>query len=223
MITIVFCIPGRTFSDRFLDSWSSLLSHCYEFNINPMLRLAHSNNIYLVRNLCLMGDKKGGASQKPFQGKVDYDYIMWIDSDNIFTAQQFKDLLDTIESNKNIPILAGIYLAEDRKRYLAHYLPGDKFSKKFKSEFVKPEHIKKLPKKPFEVLFTGMGFMLVRYGVFESLSYPWVEPIVQEYKGGQKVIVGDDTSFCLKAKDAGFATYIDPGVIVGHEKPVVLI
>jgi len=119
-----------------------------------------------VRNLCLAGDKKGLPNQKPFQGKVNYDYIMWIDSDNIFTVKQFKHLLNAMETQKEISVLAGIYLAEDQQRYLAHYLPDGKYSKKFKSEFVKPAHLKKLPQKPIPqvcmtiTLSTGAVFAL---------------------------------------------------------------
>ena len=222
MISIVFCLPGRIFSDNFLNSWSSLLSHCNEFSVKPYLRLAHSNNIYMVRNKCLAGEHNGDINQKPFDGKIDYDYIMWIDSDNVFTAKHFKELLDRIESNKKMDILAGLYLAEDRERYLAHYLPDQKF-RKFKSEFIKPEHLKDLPNEPFPVLFSGMGFMIVRYGVFEKLEYPWFEPYTLEQSGGKRDVVGDDASFCLKAKDAGFKTFIDPRIVVGHEKPVILI
>jgi len=31
-----------------------------------------------------MGDENLGQNQKPFQGKIDYDFIMWIDSDMVF-------------------------------------------------------------------------------------------------------------------------------------------
>lgn len=222
MVKVIFCLPGRTFSNHFLNSWSSLLSNCGQFNVTPFLRLAYSNNIYIVRNSCLEANKDGPENQKPFQGKVNYDYIMWIDSDNIFTSEQFKTLLNTMEQNKNIHILAGIYLGEDQNRFMTHYLPEDKLFKKFKSEFIEPKHLKSLPKKPFPVLFTGMGFMLVRYGVTEALKYPWFEPRTIEYRSGERIIVGDDASFCVKAKEAGYQTFVDPRIIVGHEKSVIL-
>ena len=39
--------------------------------------------------MCLGGDSNAGENQKPWQGRVDYDYMLWIDSDNIFKVDDF--------------------------------------------------------------------------------------------------------------------------------------
>lgn len=171
----------------------------------------------MVRDLCLGGDKNGPADQKPFGGKLDYDYIMWIDSDSVFEPQQFKTLLDQMENNKKYNVLAGTYLLEDG-RYAAHFDPQS--SKK--TYITKGDVEKGLGNKPFKVLYSGMGFMIVRKGVFEKIMYPWFSPFFYEGPGGAQIYAGDDASFCNKAKDAGFDTWLDPKVIIGHEKPVVL-
>ena len=59
----------------------------------------------------------------------------------------------------------------------------------------------------------GMGWMLVKKGVFEKIDYPWFGMINHH---------GEDLSFQLRAKDAGFDSYVDTSIIVGHEKEVVL-
>ena len=45
------------------------------------------------------------------------------------------------------------------------------------------------------------------------MDYPWFGMINHH---------GEDLSFQLRAKDAGFDSYVDTSIIVGHEKGVVL-
>jgi GT2 family glycosyltransferase len=72
-----------------------------------------------------------------------------------------------------------------------------------------------------EVSYTGMGFMLVKKGVFESMEYPWFRPIEKQI-GDAVDFTMEDVAFCLKAAEAGFKVFIDPTVRVGHEKKIVL-
>jgi GT2 family glycosyltransferase len=72
-----------------------------------------------------------------------------------------------------------------------------------------------------EVSYTGMGFMLVRKEVFESLEYPWFRPLEKRI-GDMVDFTMEDVAFCLKAKEKGFGIFVDTGVRVGHEKRVVL-
>ena len=51
------------------------------------------------------GNVLNGIKQKPFQGKIDYDYIMWIDSDQVFNVEMFKRLL-----SYDVPVVSGCYL-----------------------------------------------------------------------------------------------------------------
>jgi hypothetical protein len=62
--------------------------------------------------MCLGGNILAGENQKPFGGKLDYDYMMWIDSDIIFTPQQFQRLLD-----HNQDIVSGLYLMDGGNAY----------------------------------------------------------------------------------------------------------
>lgn len=90
---IVFCLPGSNFSGRFLSYWTELVRACQLNDIQIILSQQYSPLLYYVRNLCLGGNYLEGINQKPFQGKLDYDYIMWIDSDIIFTPNQFFKLI----------------------------------------------------------------------------------------------------------------------------------
>jgi len=104
---ILFCLPGSEYSGRFLTCWTNLLIHCLQRNYQINVAQRSHEDCYSVRNMCL-----GGPNQKPFGGKVDYDYIMWIDSDILFTPQHLEQLLD-----HDVDIIGGVYPTEDTKYY----------------------------------------------------------------------------------------------------------
>jgi len=213
---IIFCIPGSNFSGRFLDCWTNILAFCMKSKIDCMISRKESSNVYFVRNLCLGADVSRGPGQKPFDGKLDYDYLMWIDSDMIFRPEQMVQLI-----NRNVDIVSGLYLMEDGKSFAA---VKDWDTEFFKTngyfKFLNPEDIKDT-KDPIEVTYAGFGFMLIKRGVFESMSYPWFEPRKHEI-GGMVDYSMEDVSFCLRAQEKGFKVFTDPTVIVGHEKKIVL-
>ena len=74
-------------------------------------------------------------------------------------------------------------------------------------------------KKPFTVDYTGFGWVMIKNGVFENLEYPWFAPKMQVFESGNvQDMCGEDVSFCLDAKEAGFDIWCDPRIRVGHEK-----
>ncbi|MBN2189293.1 MAG: hypothetical protein JW699_07550 [Chitinispirillaceae bacterium] len=224
-LTVVFCLPGSSFSGKFLERWTDLVAYCLSHGIRPVLSRRESCNIYYVRNMCLGADVSRGKDQKPFDGKLDYDFIMWIDSDILFTPQQFMKLL-----GHNTDIVSGVYLMEDGKS-LATVQDWDEefFKEKKHFRFMTISDLTPGPSPAergekeslIEVAYTGMGFMLVKKGVFEKLEYPWFRPI--EKKIGDMVdFTMEDAAFCLQAREKKCKITIDPEVRVGHEKKIVL-
>jgi GT2 family glycosyltransferase len=171
--------------------------------------------------MCLGGDTVAGIDQKPFQGKVDYDYIMWIDSDIVFTPDQFFRLIDADKD-----IVSGLYKMQNNTHYATvEEWNHDFFLKHGSYQFLTPERISK-KKDLFPVAYTGFGWMLMKKGVFESLEYPWFQPTWKEYeyKGKQiKEFTMEDVAFCDLIQQKGYQIWIDPKVVVGHEKMMVLI
>jgi hypothetical protein len=68
-----------------------------------------------------------------------------------------------------------------------------------------------------EVFANGMGWMLVKKGVFEKTVFPWFGPIITGLDFN-----GEDVAFQMRAKDVGFNSYVDTSIVLGHEKDVVL-
>jgi hypothetical protein len=213
---VVFCLPGRSFSGEFLSCWTDLYYRCLANGITPILSQRYSCNIYYVRTNCLGADVTRGKNQKPFNGKLDYDYIMWIDSDIIFNSDQFMKLLSHQKD-----ICSGLYLMQGGKNYATvETWDEDFFAKHGYFKFMSPEDIKNKTEL-IKVNYTGMGWMLVKKGVYESIEYPWFEPIRKEINGYTDFTM-EDVAFCHKAIENNYDIHIDPTVIVGHEKTVVL-
>ena len=217
---VIFCLPGRTFSDNFLKSWTNLITELPKHNIKWAMSQKYHVNRYFVCNSCLGGSSIGGRDQKPFQGKVDYDYLMWIDSDQVFEPWQFFNLLEKAKET-NTSILSGLYLMQGGEVF-ATVKDWDKefFKKNGYFKFLTPEDVSSR-KEIFKVSYTGFGWLLVKKGVFESLDYPWVQPTWFD-EDGIREMTTTDCGFMHRAAEKGFDTYIDPTIIVGHEKTQIL-
>ncbi|MDD5687447.1 MAG: hypothetical protein PHE88_06420 [Elusimicrobia bacterium] len=215
MKKVIFCLPGNNFSGKFLDCWTNLISYCMANGIQFAVSRKESNNIYYVRNMCLGADISRGENQKPFDGKIDYDYLMWIDSDIIFTPQQFQKLL-----NQDKDIVSGVYSMEGGGQFASVKDWDEKFfEKNGYFQFLTPKDIEK-SNDLMEVSYTGFGFILIKKGVFESILYPWFKPLEKRI-GNMTDFTMEDVGFCLRAKEKGFKIWIDPQIRVGHEKKII--
>ena len=219
-LRLIFALPGDNYSGKFLTSWTELAVACTQQRISFALSNKQSPNVFFVRNMCLGGDVLGGSDQKPFKGKTDYDYIMWIDSDQVFSPAHFFNLLVQAES-KTLDIVSGVYMMADGQNFATvENWDEEYFAKHATFQFLQPKDIEGKTDL-IEVAYTGFGWMLVRKGVFESLKYPWFMPKAQ--KIGKAVdFASEDASWCQRIRKRGYKIYIDPQIRVGHEKRMVL-
>ena len=248
---IVFCLPGRGVSYTYLKNFVQL---CFDMVSNQMsvqISQDYSSMVNFARCKCLGANVLRGPDQIPWDGKLDYDYQLWIDSDIVFNTEKFWQLLDLalpaeavtqeditdddgnvtgmrqiINNEHEREIAAGWYSTEDGKTTsVAHWLDEDDFRSNggvMNHEMV--DGISKR-KKPFPVDYTGFGWVLIKKGVFEDekMTYPWFAPKMQVFESGAvQDMCGEDVSFCLDAMDAGFKIWCDPRIRVGHEKTRVI-
>ncbi len=215
-LTIIICLPGSNFSGRFLDCLINLLCFFNKEGIKYYISRRESNNIYYVRNLCLGGNVLNGENQKPFEGKIEYNHILWIDSDSIFTPDNVVKLLD-----RDVDIVAAYYAMSDMQNAAAVENLDDEYLLKHGNyEFLKISDLSERTDL-ISVALVGMGFMLVKKGVFEKLKYPWFNPRTIKLDNITD-FCGDDASFCLSAKAADYEIFLDPTVRIGHYKSIVL-
>lgn len=234
-LTIVFALPGKEYSNKFLLSWTMLFNYCISHQINPLITNHYDKNCYYVRNNCIGGNNIKGKDQKPFGGEIDYDFIMWIDPDKVFTVDNFIDLL---KHDKDI--VSGIYLMNSRAFNTIEKFDNDYFREHGNYKFLTCEELMKRSEKEsekesnvesvLEVDYTGMGWMLVKKGVFERLEYPWFRPEWSKFEmtdasGNKSEILefsNEDVSFMNAVKKQNIVIHVDTKVLVGHETELVM-
>ena len=210
---IVFCLPGKEYSREFLMSWTELMMQATSKGHQCMVSQNYSSVVHFARAKCLGGDVTAGPDQKPFQGKVDYDAIMWIDSDIVFKPEDFFSLLESPHD-----VTAGMYMMEDMKNYaIVKEWDEEYFKKNGTFEFVKAEDMAKATNRYMKVAYSGMGWMLMRKGVLEEVKYPWFYGDLQKI-GVMQDMMAEDVALCRKLNEI----YVDTTIRVGHQKKVIL-
>ena len=248
---IVFCLPGRGVSYVYLKNFVQLCFDMVQNQMSIQISQDYSSMVNFARCKCLGANVLRGPDQIPWDGKLEYDYQLWIDSDIVFNTEKFWQLLDLalpaeaveteeqkdeegkvtgyvqkVDSSKERPISAGWYATEDgRTTSVAHWLEEDDF--RGNGGVMNHEMVDGISKrkKPFTVDYTGFGWVLIKKGVFEheEMKYPWFAPKMQVFESGAvQDMCGEDVSFCLDAMDAGFDIWCDTRIRVGHEKTMVI-
>lgn len=213
---LIICTPGKQFSGKFLEYWTKLILGLTYENYQVTINTTYAPNIYIVRNNLLGGFWKYGPKQTPFNGKVPYDYIIMFDSDQIITCDHVIQLVD---QKKNI-IAGWTSVANGLETNVCRKEDKDFYKKEGRWPLMSIDQMM-LKDKPFKCSYTGFALMCIKKGVFESINYPWFEPLREgagSPNGIVSTIVSEDRSFCLKAKEAGHSIWIDPKIRVGHEK-----
>lgn len=216
-MNLVVCIPGNNFSEIFLGSILAFQRACFSKGINVVFSTGYSPNLYIVRNMVVGGSATGGTNQKPWQGKANYDYILWVDSDIIFNFGDFENLL-----NSNKQIISGLYYLHNEKReYFAAIKKWDEdfFLKNGTFQWLSNDDVS--DGQLFKVDHIGMGFMLMKAGVLENLPYPWFRPKMADLHTNMEICT-EDVSFCHLMIEKGFSIWVNPKVIVKHEKRILL-
>lgn len=225
---VVFCFPGRDFTPGFFDSWTTTILRLSN-NQRPfdfMMSRAYSPVINHCRANVLGASNLAGRQQKPFQGQIQYDYLLWIDSDIVFGMEQIMAIFQKMHMNPDIKVLSGVYRTQDGVHStVIRTWDKEAFLKTGIFPQMTPEELLEEGKKDkrglVKIFGVGMGFMMIRRGVFEQIQYPWFGPVFHEIEHTYD-FSSEDISFCHKLNDAGIPVYADPKIIVGHEKPVII-
>ncbi len=213
--TIIICCPGDCFSGKFINCLTQLIKHLNNQGFKVYFCSAYSRNIYEVRNKCMLGSPIKGTNQLPFDGR-QYDYVLWIDSDIVFTNTDF-DLL----YKEDMDVISGLYIMANDKDFAAvETWDEDHFQNHGTFEFLAKENVRSRYM-PFKVEYVGFGFILFKQGIFEQLQYPWFEPTYLQIQTSQDFSM-EDVTLCLKLKKKDIDIYVHPNVVVGHEKSVEL-
>lgn len=161
----------------------------------------------------------------------DDEYLLFTDTDIVFTYRDLYTLLDFMESHPEAGLAGAVYFAlgpENERTVVAldelEGSPGvyeDVDIGRLAEELPDGSYD---PRPPFPVSGLGLGFTLIRRNVVEDLAnvkggikrlWPFAEQ-------GEDEGYGEDLTFCLRAAELGYKSYLVPAVKVGHIKEIVL-
>lgn len=208
-VNIIIATPGHSVMSSYVKSLLSLASVFSELGITWLWNSEYSSHVADAREITLSGTTQNNIiDSRPFEGQVDYDKILWIDSDIAFTAE---DVLKLINSDKDI--ISGAYLLSSGEVTAYPELMGKPYNYEQVLNMVEP----------VKVSGCGLGFVVVKKGVFESLSRPWFQStMVQTKDGFEFPMMGEDLSWCKRVTDKGYEIWFDPTVRVTHHKTMKL-
>lgn len=225
---VIIGLPGNNFSSKFLMSLCGTIAEILSTKKYQILLAPGTGSlVHFVRMQTLGCDVLRGRDQKPFNG-ADYDVWVTIDSDIIFTPENFFEL---VESTDKHPVVSGMYRM-DNLQHLCIVKDWDVnyFKKNGSFEFLTPEFVEKWKTetglKFLPVHYTGLGFFACRKEVLDSLMYPYFNGDIREIGSSSGVVIRDmsseDVNFCKNIHEQGFEIVVNTDLRVGHLKPLVI-
>ena len=147
-------------------------------------------------------------------GKFTYDKVFWIDSDISWTIENFQKLWAS-----DLDIVGGMYQTTPDGRVAVA-----KFDETYPElpTVVREQDFIFEERRIVEVFGLGFGFIAMKQGVFEACSRPWFYMRSVRWPHLDfDTNLGEDYSFCVNAREAGFKTYLDLEVKVKHHKEII--
>lgn len=166
----------------------------------------YSSFVPHAREATAMGGKELRYDKKQIAGgKFTYDKIFWIDSDIVWTPEDFLKLYFA-----DLDVISGLYLLDDEKSVPVQVVDGFLRLEKANVKFLE---------KTFQAGAVGFGFVCIKSGVFESMPRPWFK-LARLNRGDERpeLMVGEDFSWCYSAIKNGFKIWVDATVQVTHRK-----
>lgn len=169
--------------------------------------VAQGHEVHYIAEYGGLWNARDRICRKAMRG--NYDYMLQIDSDQTFPEDALCLMID-----RNVDICTGIYVGKEKEHRPVLFTElfkdsGEEYahaSKTGLNELMKDEF--------FEIAGAGAGFLLVREHVLRMMKihmHEWFKP----YEG-----LGEDVSFCQRARELGFKLWADNSFYVGHIKPI---
>ena len=181
-----------TLSAKFAQCLVNLVNHKCDFDVEVGFHIGS-----------LVYDSRNKLAERAINSTADY--VLWLDSDMTFMPDTLDMMLDTLKKN-NYEILTGMYFRR-RPPFTPtlfeelRILPTGTVTKEFDE----------IPDEIFEVAGCGFGCVLMSRNVLWNVfcqNGNMFAPI-----NG----VGEDLSFCWRARRIGHKIYCDPSIALGHE------
>lgn len=135
----------------------------------------------------------------------DFDYVLWLDSDMVFQPDLFVRLKKVMDEN-DLDILSGIYF-----RRVHPFTPVlyDHLEVTADGE-CEWSDLDTLPDKLFECGGCGFGGLLMKVSVLKAVREKYIDMFTPVSH------MGEDLSFCWRARQCGYKVWVDPKIELGH-------
>lgn len=210
---VLIATPGRMLHAEYVQSLVETCALLDKLGITYKFLNKYSSLVASARELTILDSfsHEYGRVNDVASGKYTYSKIIWIDSDISWEPQEF---LRLYSSEK--PIIGGLYQTGPDGT-VAVSINNAQGNPRFvnKTEFF-------LDSEPVKVDGIGFGFLCVASGVFEKMQRPWFKTRTIRWPDvPYETDMGEDYSWCVSAKEAGFDIWLDPLVNVEHHKETV--
>lgn len=203
-----FCHTGQVHTDFLLSilNWER-----YEASVNGRLpAFSATKKVFVAEN-------RNDLVKQFLKHEAQAEWLWTLDPDIIFQPDDLAKLQAVAHPDK-APIVAGAYYLnpEEAEASTTWHAHTDEGLRLFRT--VPPVD------GGIEIGSCGMGCTLIHRSVFETLQkiyaddpYPWFAHDRMEFDDGP-VYAGEDVTFCLRARGAGFTVVGHCGVVVEHLK-----
>lgn len=201
---IATCCPGETFHMLWVIAWHELQGGMTSNGYGVAAHWGHCSDVYVTRSMIADG---------VMQNLNLYDYILWVDDDNLVSWDQVKLLIEDLDTFPDISMVAGwCYVQKDKTRTVPSV--GNFIDQRYVELSIEElEESRKL----IEIDCTGFPVVLMRpTALILAGERPFQPRVGPQY--GRWGKTGEDISFCLNLKENGGRIFVDPRVRVAHLK-----
>lgn len=154
----------------------------------------------------LIAEARNRFAKEAIEG--GYDYVFFMDSDMTFPTDALVKLYED-----NVDVVSGLYFKR-RPNYSPIMYPTLRIED---DKFVFESYLDDYPEDQMvEVEGVGGGCLLIKTSVLEAVQNRFGGPFDQ--LGG----IGEDFSFCLRARECGYKIFCDTRVVCGHQGTIIV-
>jgi len=201
---IALCCPGEVFHMLWVWAHDDLRGDLTSNGYGVASIFAHTSDVCITRSMI-------------FEGLMKilnlYDYILWIDDDNIVKWEHVKLLIEDLDAYPDISMVAGwCYIKKtDTQTVPSCGFWVDQHCREISIEELEDSN------KLIEIDYTGFPVVLMRpMALVTAGESPFMPRVGPQYGRWRKT--GEDVSFCLNLKENGGRIMVDPRVRVDHLK-----
>lgn len=151
----------------------------------------------------LVYESRNKLAQKAIE--ADADWVLWLDSDMVFNGDLLRRMLGTATKEKT-DFVTGVYY-----RRVEPYTPTLFKTLDFDGGICTWSDVDEIPDKPFEVAGCGFGAVLLHTQVLYDVVAKFDGRMFHPLDG-----VGEDLSFCWRARQCDYKIIADPTLPLGH-------